>query len=364
MRLGFKCVFFHSFAGDEMLEDIISKIREERKELGEDLASSVRIAVVGVGGAGCNCVNRIAKGGIKSAKTVAINTDSKHLSIIEADQKILIGKKITKGLGAGGHPEVAKKCVESDLELLKRELEDFELVFLVAGMGGGTGTGAAPVIARLLREKGAIVVAIVTYPFQLERVRLRVAQRGIEELKDEVDTLVVIDNNRLYQYAPNLPIEQAFALADSITARAVRGIADTIMLPSLINIDFADIKSVMQNGGIALISLGEGSGPDKVNSAVRSTLEHPLLDVDYEGAKGAIIHLEGGPDLTLGEATKIGELISTQFDENANIKLGARINPNLEGKVRVTAVIVGVHSPMMFSKGTQEEGADSWLKSL
>ncbi len=351
-----------------MLNDIISKVRKEAQTGEGDVVSRIRIAVVGVGGAGCNCVNRIMRNGIKSARTIAINTDAKHLNIIQADKKILIGERITHGLGAGGHPEIARKSAESDTELLRRELGENELVFLVAGMGGGTGTGAAPVIAKILKETGAIVVGIVTYPFQLERIRLRVAQQGIEELKREVDTLVVIDNNRLYQYAPNLPIDKAFALADSITGRAVRGISDTIMFPSLLNIDFADVRTVMQNGGIALISLGEGTGHDKVDGAVRSTLEHPLLDVDYEGAKGAIIHLEGGPDLTLGEANKIGELISRQFDEDANVKLGARINPNLEGKVRVTAIIVGVKSPNMFSKQeVKSEGGDEgfdFLKGL
>jgi len=333
-----------------MLDDIVSKVRYETQNEEMNIVSRIRIAVVGVGGAGCNCVTRIVKSGIKSARTIAINTDAKHLHITQADKKVLIGERLTRGLGAGGHPDVGRKCAESDVELLKKVLGENELVFLVAGMGGGTGTGGAPVVARVLKEMGTIVVGIVTYPFQLERIRLRVAQQGIEELKREVDTLVVIDNNRLYKYAPNLPLDKAFALADSITGRAVKGISDTIMFPSLLNIDFADVKAVMQNGGIALISLGEGTGHDKVNEAVRSTLEHPLLDVDYEGVKGAIIHLEGGPDLTLGEANRIGELISQQFDDDANVKLGARINPNLEGKVRVTAIIVGVKSPSMFSK--------------
>ncbi len=339
-----------------MFEDIIKSARDGMDEKKDevknevDSSSTIRIAVIGVGGAGCNCVNRMKRNGLKSAHTIAINTDARQLNIIDADKKILIGKTITKGLGAGGSPEVARKCADADASLIAREIGENQLVFVVAGMGGGTGTGAAPVIARLAKDQGAIVVAIVTYPFALERVRLKVAQKGIEELKKEVDTLIIIDNNRLASYAPNLPIDKAFALADSITGRAVRGITDTISFPSLLNVDFADVKSVMENGGIAFISLGEGSGPDKVNKVIQSTLDHPLLDVSYEGAKGALIHIEGGPSLTLGDAIKVGEGISEQFDENANVKLGARISPELRDKIRATAIIVGVHSPMMFSK--------------
>ncbi|VVB98314.1 Cell division protein FtsZ 1 [uncultured archaeon] len=310
----------------------------------------IRIAVVGVGGAGCNCVNRMMKAGLKSATAVAVNTDAKHLKITDAHKKILIGKAITRGLGAGGDPEISRKAAEADRETLKNEIGENELVFVVAGMGGGTGTGALPVIARIAKEQGAIVVAMVTYPFNIERSRLKTAQRGIKELVSIADTVVVIDNNRLLAYAPNLPLNQAFELADSITTRAVTGISDTIMFPSLINVDFADVKAVMQNGGVAFISLGEGNGHDRVQDAIKSTLEHPLLDVDYEGAKGALIHLEGGADLTLGDAIKIGEGVTGSFAEDANVKVGARINPDLHGTVRVTSIVVGVKSPMIFQK--------------
>ncbi len=330
-----------------MFEDIIASAVGGNEEKNNTV--DIRIAVVGVGGAGSNCVTRIKRSGIRSATTIAINTDAKHLyGVTEADKKILIGKKITRGLGAGGHPEVARKSAESDIEELRRELGGYELYFLVAGMGGGTGTGASPVIARLLKESGAIVVGIVTYPFKLEGVRLKTAEKGIKELVKEVDTLVVIDNNRLLNYVPNLPMDKAFALADEITGRAVKGIADTIMFPSLMNIDFADVKAVMSKGGVALISLGEGSGHDKVKAVVKSTLEHPLLDVDYRGAKGALIHIEGVPDLTLGEATEVASLISESLAEDASVTMGARISPHLEGKIRVTAIIVGVKSPQMF----------------
>lgn len=343
-----------------MFEDIIKAakadapqqtlVEGEIQPVAPEDSEHIRIAVIGVGGAGCNCVNRMMKAGLKSATAIAVNTDAKHLNITDAHKKILIGKMITRGLGAGGDPEISRKAAEADSAMLKKEIGENELVFLVAGMGGGTGTGALPVVARLAKEQGAIVVAIVTYPFNIERVRLKTAQKGIRELTAVADTVVVIDNNRLLAYAPNLPLNQAFELADSITARAVTGISDTIMFPSMMNVDFADVRAIMQNGGVAFISLGEGSGHDKVDNAVKSTLEHPLLDVEYEGAKGALIHIEGGADLTLGEAIKIGEGITSSFDENAIIKFGARVNPDLGGGVRVTAVVVGVKSPMIFQR--------------
>ncbi len=348
-----------------MFDDIIRSAREDSSKAQQDESpkqaekddkpgeenGQVRISVIGVGGAGCNCVNRIYASGIKSATTIAVNTDGKHLNMIGAHKKVLIGRTITKGLGAGGDIVIAKKCAEVDHALLKREIGDNELVFLCAGMGGGTGGGAAPVVAKIAKEQGAIVVAMVTYPFALERVRIKKAQQSLQELVRVCDTVVVIDNNRLAAYAPNLPITKAFELADSITTRAVVGISDTIMFPSLINVDYADVQTVMQNGGLAMISLGQGSGHDKVEDVVKDTLEHPLLDVDYEGARGCLIHMEGGPDLTLGDAIKAGELLTQSFDEGASVKMGARINPTLQDGIRITAIITGVKSPYMFGKG-------------
>ena len=327
-------------------------------------SSNVRINVIGVGGAGCNSVDRLMRQGIKSARTVAINTDGKHLKFANAHKKILIGKTITRGLGAGGYMDVAKKCAELDRAMLKQEIGDAELTFICAGMGGGTGGGAAPVVAQLAKEQGSIVISIVTYPFKHERVRLKKAQDAINELMKYSDTVIVIDNNRLSAYAPNLQIEKAFEFADSITARAVLGISDTIMFPSLMNVDFADVRAVMQDGGLSLISLGEGVGVERVDAVVHDTLQHPLLDVNYEGAKGALIHIEGGPDLTLGEAIKIGEKLTESFDAMANVKVGARIVP-VTDKVRVTAIITGIKSPYILkgedSLVSESEGALQYL---
>jgi cell division protein FtsZ len=347
--------------GDNTSVDIAQdkSVPKEEKANEDDGSSGVRIKVIGVGGAGCNCVNRIFQTGIKSAFTMAINTDGKHLNSIGAHKKILMGKAITRGLGAGGHMEIAKKCVEADRQMLKEQIGENELVFLCAGMGGGTGGGAAATIAEIAKDQGAIVVAMVTYPFALERVRLRKAQSAIQSLVKTADTVVVIDNNRLAEYVPNLPINKAFALADSITSRAVTGISDTIMFPSLINVDFADVKAIMHGGGLSMISLGEGNGVDRVASVVKDTLQHPLLDVNYEGAKGCLIHLEGGADLTLGDAIKVGEDITSTFDSSASVKMGARINPLCNEKIRLTAIITNVRSPFIFAGGGGKDMKES-----
>jgi len=267
---------------------------------------------------------------------------------------VLLGKTITRGLGAGGDAGVGKKCAEADRDMLTREIGENELTFLCAGMGGGTGGGAAPVIAQIAKEQGSIVVAMVTYPFALERVRIKKAQQSLQELVKVCDTVVVIDNNRLATYVPNLPVTKAFEIADSITTRAVSGISDTIMFPSLINVDYADVKTVMDGGGLSMISLGHASGHNKVTDVVKDTLEHPLLDVDYENAKGCLVHLEGGHDLTLGDAIKAGELLTQSFDENASVKMGARINSSLTDSLRITAIITGVKSPYILGKGSAE----------
>jgi cell division protein FtsZ len=312
--------------------------------------AKIRIAVVGVGGAGTNTVSRLYRLGIKSAETIAINTDAKHLQIIEADKKLLIGHALTKGLGAGGFPEIGARAAEQSREKLAEVLDGIELLFLTAGMGGGTGTGAAPVIAEIAKQQGAIVVSMVSFPFALERARLDKADWGLDALRNISDTVVIIDNNKLVSFCPNLPMNQAFAVADTLIAKAVKGISDTIMFPSLVNIDFADVKSIVTNSGVAMIAVGEGQGSGKVQQAVESTLTHPLLDVNYAGAKGALIHIAGGPNLTLGEVTKIGEGITNAFDSRANVMWGARINPDLQDKVIVTAILTGVQSDQVIGK--------------
>lgn len=313
-----------------------------------------KIMVVGSGGGGCNSINRLARAGIRGADLVAVNTDRTHLQTVsESARKILIGGSVTKGLGAGGYPEVGAKAADVSRDALEKIFEGSDLVFLTAGMGGGTGTGSAPVLAEIAKKAGAIVLSIVTYPFALERARLEKADQGIEALKKQADTIIIIDNNRLVQIVPNLPIDQAFNVADEIIARAVRGITETIMTPSLINLDFADVRAVMQHGGVSMIAVGEAKGPGRVNEVVNNTLHHMLLDVDYTGATGVLLHITGGPDLTLGECNEIGEKLTDKVDANATVIWGARLDPSFEGKVEAIAIFTGIKSPYMLGKNVR-----------
>ncbi|MFH0922786.1 MAG: cell division protein FtsZ [Candidatus Micrarchaeota archaeon] len=319
-----------------------------------------RIMVIGAGGAGCNSINRLARAGIKGAEMVAINTDKKHLTMIsESVKKILIGASITRGMGAGGYPEVGAKAADVSREALEKLMDKADLVFLTAGMGGGTGTGSAPVLAEIAKKQGAIVISIVSYPFALERARLEKADAGLEALKAQADTLIVIDNNRLVQIVPNLPIDQAFNVADEIIARAVRGITETITTPSLINLDFADVRAVMSNGGVSMIAVGEAKGMNRVDEVVKNTLNHILLDVDYTGATGVLLHITGGPDMTLGECNEIGEKLTEKVDPNATVIWGARIDPSAEGKIEAIAIFTGIKSPYVLGKNTYGSGSSS-----
>jgi len=244
----------------------------------------------------------------------------------------------------------AEACLTPD----EKELGGAHLVFICAGMGGGTGTGAAPVIAEIAKEQGAIVVAMVTYPFNLERARRVKADEGIAKLRKNVDSVIVLDNNRLVKLVPNLPMNEAFAVADEILAKAVGGLVWTITQPSLINIDFADVRAIVQGGGVGFIAVGEGKGTDKVRGAAEGVLKNKLLDVDYEGANGALIHISGGADLTLGDAIKAGEIITEKMDPQANVKWGARLIPGYDGKLEIVAIVTGVKGANIFGAGADE----------
>ncbi len=319
-----------------------------------------RITVCGVGGAGCNSINRLAKAGVRGADLIAVNTDRMHLGIIsDAAKKVLIGSSITRGLGTGGYPEIGQKAADVSREALEKLLEGTDLLFITAGMGGGTGTGAAPVIAQVAHKQGAIVIAIVTYPFALERARLEKADLGLENLKGEADTIIVIDNNRLVEIVPNLPIDQAFNVADEIIARAVRGITETITTPSLINLDFADVRAVMGNGGVSMIAVGEAKGTNRAEEVVRNTLKHSLLDVDFTGATGVLMHITGGPDMTLGECNQIGEALTERVDPNATVIWGARIDPTFEGKIEAIAIFTGIKSPYVLGRQVRSHEGSS-----
>ncbi|MCD6247699.1 MAG: cell division protein FtsZ [Candidatus Diapherotrites archaeon] len=343
----------------------------EKRSLAEDTLEEFgtpKIMVVGTGGAGCNAVNRLANMGITGARLVAVNTDKQHLSLITDEvTKILIGKSVTRGLGAGGYPEIGAKAAEVSRNALEEVLSGVDMLFLTAGMGGGTGTGSAPIIAEIAKEQGAIVISMITYPFALEKARLEKAENGIVRLQETSDTVIVIDNNRLVELVPNLPIQDAFKVADEVIARTVRGITETITQPSLINLDYADVRAVMSNKGLSVIAVGESKSVDKVNEVVEDTLKNALLDVNIEGATGALIHITGGPELTLGEANAVGELLTERIDPKAQVIWGARVDPTFENKMEVISIFTGVTSP--YIKGPAStmraaRGASSSLKDL
>ena len=327
---------------------------EDAKGFGEP-----RIVIIGCGGAGNNTVNRLYNIGVDGAETIAINTDRQHLEMIEADTKILVGKSLTNGLGAGGDPSMGERATEMAQGTIKEVLGDADLVFVTAGMGGGTGTGAAPVVSKIAKEQGAIVVGMVSTPFNVERARTVKAEEGLEELRNEADSIIVLDNNRLLDYVPNLPIGKAFSVMDQIIAETVKGISETITQPSLINLDYADMTAIMNKGGVAVMLVGETQDKNKSDEVVKDAMNHPLLDVDYRGASGGLVHITGGPDLTLKEAEGIAEKITDRLEADANVIWGARIQEEYKGKVRVMAIMTGVQSAQVLGPTTQKQADKS-----
>ena len=307
-----------------------------------------RILVVGCGGAGNNSVDRLMRIGVHGAKTVAINTDKMHIDRIEAEKKALIGRSITRGMGAGGCPEVGERCALLAEDDIRRLISGADMTFITVGMGGGTGTGVAPVVARLAESMGSVVVAIATTPFDAEKRRCRAAREGLEKLRRYCDSVIVLDNNRLVKMVPNLPIEQAFCVMDQLISEVIRGITETITLPSLINLDFADVRTMMSTGQTATILYGEECADDP-EQVIVETLNNPLLDIDYSDASGALIHLTSGPDLSIGTAYSVVDGISSQLSPDANVIFGARLDSDFTGVIRVLAIITGVHSPNLLS---------------
>ncbi|USZ69648.1 cell division protein FtsZ [Halorussus salilacus] len=343
----------------DIVQDALENAEQESREMdvsteGDEFGDP-RIVIVGCGGAGNNTVNRLYNIGVEGADTVAINTDKQHLKMIEADTKILVGKSLTNGLGAGGDPSMGERATEMAQGTIKEVLGDADLVFVTAGMGGGTGTGAAPVVSKIAKEQGAIVVGMVSTPFNVERARTVKAEEGLEKLRNEADSIIVLDNNRLLDYVPNLPIGKAFSVMDQIIAETVKGISETITQPSLINLDYADMTSIMNQGGVAVMLVGETQDKNKTEEVVRDAMNHPLLDVDYRGASGGLVHITGGPDLTLKEAESIASNITERLEASANVIWGARIQDNYKGKVRVMAIMTGVQSAQVLGPGTQQQ---------
>jgi cell division protein FtsZ len=335
----------------DMVHDVFGGQTKESDPAEEFSSTQIKIVTAGFGGAGCNIVNRLLKVGVKGTEFVAVNTDAQHFKIIDDRiKKVLIGRTLTKGLGAGGDPVMGAKAAEVDRNLLEAVFNDTQLVFLCCGMGGGTGTGSITVAAQIAKEQGAIVVAMVTYPFDLERVRKVKAEEGIQRLRKYCDSVIILDNNRLVKLVPNLPMNDAFALADEVLAKAIGGLVWTITQPSLINIDFADVRSIMGNGGVGFIAVGSGRGNNKVDAASEGVLKNKLLDVDFEGAEGALIHISGGASLTIGDAIRAGEVISEKMDPNSNVKWGARLMPGYEDQIEIVAIVCGVKGSSIVGK--------------
>jgi len=353
---------------DSIVNDALEHSERESREIDDDADGAEefgnpRIVIVGCGGAGNNTVNRLYNIGVEGADTVAVNTDKQHLQMVEADTKILVGKSLTNGLGAGGDPSMGERATEMAQGTIQEVLGDADLVFVTAGMGGGTGTGAAPVVSSIAKEQGAIVVGMVSTPFNVERARTVKAEEGLEKLRNEADSIIVLDNNRLLDYVPNLPIGKAFSVMDQIISETVKGISETITQPSLINLDYADMTSIMDKGGVAVMLVGETQDKNKSEEVVKDAMNHPLLDVDYRGASGALVHITGGPDLALREAEGIADNITERLDASANVIWGSRIRDEYKGKVRVMAIMTGVKSAQVLGPSTQKQ-ADKSRQSM
>jgi cell division protein FtsZ len=322
-----------------------------------DLRRYAAIKVVGIGGGGSNAVNRMIHAGLRGVEFIAINTDAQALALSNADRKIHIGAKTTKGLGAGGDPTVGRQAAEESKEDLCEALEGADMVFITAGMGGGTGTGGAPVIAELARDLGALTIGVVTKPFSFEgRRRQATAEEGARNLKQKVNTLITIPNDRLLQIVDrSVTIVEAFRVADDVLRQGVQGIADLITVPGLINLDFADVRTVMAEAGSALIGIGVASGEDRALRAAQAAVSSPLLETSMNGARGVLINVTGGLDLGLMEVSEAAQIVKDAADPDANIIFGAVIDDKADGEIRITVIATGFDGARPEGNGQPEE---------
>ncbi|MDD1769888.1 MAG: cell division protein FtsZ [Methanomassiliicoccales archaeon] len=327
---------------------------EELRKLVEQI--KVKISIIGCGGGGSNTVRRLAQAGVTGATLVAANSDARHLLSIQAPNKVLLGRSTTKGLGAGAIPEIGRTSAEEAREELLKYIDDRQIVFVTAGMGGGTGTGSAPVVAELAKMKGALVMGMVTMPFRAEgRIRSENAMKGLNRLREHCDTTIVIPNDRLLELVPKLPLEAAFKVADEVLMQSIKGITEVLTKPGLVNVDFNDMLTIMKNGGVAMIGLGEADDSDgkmeKVDKAVDDAMGSPLLgDIDTSEARGALIRVVGGPDMTVSEAERAAELVGKKINPGARIIWGCAVDPEMEHKLRIMVVCTGVKSNNFLSR--------------
>ncbi|HJK81409.1 MAG TPA: cell division protein FtsZ, partial [Methanocorpusculum sp.] len=315
-----------------------------------------KITVVGCGGGGSNTVARIFEEGVEGAEIYALNTDAQHLSMLRGrvGKRILIGRQTTKGLGAGAMPQRGEEAALESEDIIRQSLNGSNMVFVTAGLGGGTGTGSAPIVAKIAKEVGALTIAIVTLPFTSESAtRMENAEIGLERLREVADTVIVIPNDRILEVVPRLPLSQAFKVADEVLMRAVKGITELITLPGLVNLDFADVRTVMEQGGIAMIGMGESDSEDKATDSIKKALRSPLLDVDITGATAALINVIGGPDMTMFEAEGVVQEVYQRIDPGARIIWGVQVDPEMEGRMRTMLIVTGVQSPQIYGKQEQ-----------
>jgi len=327
--------------GTTPADEELRKILESKK---------AEIKILGAGGAGGNTISRLMQVGVAGAETIAINTDAQDLLYTDADIKILIGKEITGGLGAGADPKVGEESAKESRNEIKKVIEGADMIFVTCGLGGGTGTGSLPIAADIAKKSGALTVGICTLPFTMEgKQRMKNAREGLEKLQKSVDTLIVIPNDKLLEIVPDVSLPTAFKVADEILVNAVKGISELVTRPGLVNLDFADIRAVMTNGGLAMIGMGDSDGENRAIEAVERALNNPLLDIDIEGASGALINVSGGVDITIRDCQKIVETVATKLNPDAKIIWGAQILKELGDSIRTMLVITGVNSPILFS---------------
>jgi cell division protein FtsZ len=337
-------------------EDLLEKVKTARPS----------VAVVGLGGAGCNIATWIADKKLAGGKIIAANTDAGHLSTMtRADKVMLLGEKLCRGHGCGGFPERGAEAAKENLAEMREELNGTNLLFLVAGLGGGSGTGAIPVVAGIGREMGALTIACATIPFTIEMTRREKARDAIRALAEVSDSIVVIDNSKLREVAGNLPLKDALAVANALIGSFVKNLTDTITQPSLVNLDYADLRAVMERGGISSIGIGEGDGEGRVEKAVSQALSTPLLDItDVSTAYGVLIHIVGGEDMTLDEVAVAGELIMEKVPNTKRVIWGAKVDQSLTGKVRVMAVLTGVTCPFLTGGEVKQKAAPQIPKEV
>ncbi len=311
--------------------------------INKNVESFARIKVVGVGGGGCNAVNRMIEEGLQGVEFIAVNTDAQALMLSKAEKRVRIGDKLTRGLGSGGDPEIGRKAAEESAEELYNVLSGADMVFVTAGIGGGTGTGASPVVAQIARDVGALTIGVVTKPFTFEGARrMQAAEQGINELKEHADTLIVIPNDRLLQIVDKrASLQDAFRVADDVLRQGIQGISELITVPGLINLDFADVKTIMSEGGAALMAVGEASGEERAREAAEAAISSHLLDITIDGARGILFNVTGGPDLTLFEVNQAAAIIKETAHPDVNMIFGAVIDPNMGDRLRITVIATG-----------------------